>query len=43
MRVKEGGELDAPSGSERGRSNGIVKMLGADAGDLVLIVAGERH
>ncbi len=45
MRVKEGGELDAPilkflSDDEQ---RGIVTTLGAEAGDLVLIVAGERR
>ncbi len=45
MRVKEGGELDAPilKFLDEKEQRGIVETLGADAGDLVLIVAGERH
>jgi aspartyl-tRNA synthetase len=45
MRVKEAGELEAPILkflSEKEQA-GIVSTLGADAGDLVLIVAGERY
>jgi aspartyl-tRNA synthetase len=45
MRVKEGGELDAPILkflSEK-EQRGIVETLGAAPGDLVLIVAGERR
>jgi aspartyl-tRNA synthetase len=45
MRVKEGGALDAPILkflSEK-EQRGIVETLGAEPGDLVLIVAGDRR
>ena len=45
MRVKEGGELDAPilKFLDDAECRGIVETHGAEPGDLVLIVAGERR
>ncbi len=45
MRVKEGGELDAPilKFLDEKEQRGIVETLGAEPGDLVLIVAGARR